>query len=58
MRIIHDFHDIYSLDCLIPTTYLIYSTVVICHTATPMLPLGRPEYPDQHKGVYDGIADS
>jgi|SRR6266508_1345125 len=27
MRIIHDFHDIYSLDCLIPMTYIIYQAV-------------------------------
>ena len=33
------------------------STVVICHAETPMLPLGQPEYPDQDKGVCDGIAD-
>lgn len=32
------------------------SVVVICHTGTPMLPLGQPKYPDQDKGVCDGTA--
>jgi hypothetical protein len=27
MRIIHDFHDIYSLDCLINAAYIIYQAV-------------------------------
>jgi hypothetical protein len=27
MNIIHDFHDIYSLDCLMPTTYILYQAV-------------------------------
>jgi hypothetical protein len=27
MNIIHDFHDIYSLDCLMPTTYIFYQAV-------------------------------
>jgi hypothetical protein len=27
MNIMHDFHDIYSLDCLMPTTYILYQAV-------------------------------
>jgi hypothetical protein len=37
--------------------FLKFSAVVICHAETPMLPLGQPEFPDQDKGVCDGIAD-
>jgi hypothetical protein len=34
-----------------------YSTVVICHAGTPMLPLGQAYYPDQDEGVGDGTTD-
>jgi hypothetical protein len=36
----------------------IYSTVVICHARTPMLPLGQAEYPDQKEGVCNGTPHS
>jgi hypothetical protein len=34
------------------------STVVICQTGTPMLPLSQAEYTDKDEGVCDGTPDS
>jgi hypothetical protein len=35
-----------------------YSTVVICHARTCMLPLDQAEYADRDEGGCDGVADS